>query len=371
MARAAPLARQVRGPFEPFDILDGVSHAPGPNYQPNAWFVPGPASPFVAADFSGPTQCCASLALSMLGRTFSARNGLEISWSALVKNGYLFSALLGGGYAGILRGMAADKAIREFYRENPRMVSSPFGGVEGIHGELMGSVTESLRVPLAGSALDVGCGRGFLIEWLRERGVDAVGADFVISRGGFPVAQADAAALPFPEQSFDLVCCVDASEHFPEPGRAAAEFYRVLKPGGSYFLSAPNYGNVAGMVKWWCERFGAYERNTWAPFWALAGAGVGAAVDGENRETVVFGRWIRGHPMHRLWRGGGAGIVSVGGPSEDAGAVSVSITRLVRGGGTFDRRGVAVVKPAFVLAPAKTPVILCEIMEVRAWVSAV
>ena len=43
---------------------------------------------------------------------------------------------------------------------------------------------------------------------------------------------ADATALPFPDAAFDLVTCRLAFHHFPQPERAAAEFARVLVPGG-------------------------------------------------------------------------------------------------------------------------------------------
>src|SRR5690606_5243033 len=72
--------------------------------------------------------------------------------------------------------------------------------------------------------------------------------------------------LPFRPETFDLVCCMDAFEHFPDPDLGAHEFFRVLKPGGRMFLSVPNYGNVAGVVKWIYERVGWYTPGTWAPF---------------------------------------------------------------------------------------------------------
>jgi ubiquinone/menaquinone biosynthesis C-methylase UbiE len=43
---------------------------------------------------------------------------------------------------------------------------------------------------------------------------------------------ADAEALPFEDNSFDLVTCRIAMHHFPNPHQAIAEFVRVLKPGG-------------------------------------------------------------------------------------------------------------------------------------------
>ena len=77
---------------------------------------------------------------------------------------------------------------------------------------------------------------------------------------------ADAARLPFDDETFDGVLCFDAFEHFPDPDRAAAEFHRVLKATGCFFLSAPNYSNVAGIVKKVYEGLGIYARDTWAPF---------------------------------------------------------------------------------------------------------
>lgn len=162
---------------------------------------------------------------------------------------------------------APEADIRQFYTDNPLMVSSPFGGVDGLNSELLRQVLADLDVDLAGKdVLDVGCGRGFTATVVEAAGGVYTGADFVLSRGGFRLAQADAAQLPFADGSFDVLFCIDAMEHFPDLEGAAREFKRVLKPGGRWFLSAPNYANVAGMVKWWCERFGNYDRDTWAPF---------------------------------------------------------------------------------------------------------
>ena len=175
--------------------------------------------------------------------------------------------------------------VRAFYARNPVMVSSPFGGVDGVDRDLLLKVFEALGIELHGlSVLDVGCGRGYFGEVVTESGGDYTGVDFVASRGGFRLALADALRLPFPDEAFGGVFCVDAFEHFPDPDAAAAEFRRVLGPSGFVFLSAPNYSNVAGIVKTFCEMFGGYERDTWAPFrnWQL-----------QELEKPLTGRWVR------------------------------------------------------------------------------
>jgi len=49
-------------------------------------------------------------------------------------------------------------------------------------------------------------------------------------------AHADAGALPFADDSFDVVTCRLAAHHFPEPAVFIAEAVRVLKPGGAFAL---------------------------------------------------------------------------------------------------------------------------------------
>lgn len=163
--------------------------------------------------------------------------------------------------------MAERNPIQAFYEDHPRMVSSPFGGVDGINRDLFLSALQRLEISLEDKqVLDVGCGRGYAGDAVREHGGEYTGLDFVCSRTGFRFAIGDARALPFPDHVFDVVFSIDVCEHFLEPDHAAREVYRVLKPGGILFLSAPNYGNVAGIVKRICEGMGCYEKNTWAPF---------------------------------------------------------------------------------------------------------
>jgi len=84
-------------------------------------------------------------------------------------------------------------------------------------------------------ALDLGCGRGALLGTL---GLPGVGIDVGILRlrlAPGPVAQADAARLPFPDGAFDLVVVSNVMSSIPgEPHRraTAAEIVRVLGDSG-------------------------------------------------------------------------------------------------------------------------------------------
>jgi len=163
--------------------------------------------------------------------------------------------------------MVLGNRVRAYYEQNPLMVSSPFGGIDGVNRDLLLDVWRQLDVNVAGRAvLDVGCGRGHIGAVVEEHRGTYTGVDFVASRAGFRLTLADGARLPFADGSFDALFCIDAFEHFPDPGAAVREFRRVLRCGGFVFLSVPNYANVAGIVKWYCERSGRYRKDTWAPF---------------------------------------------------------------------------------------------------------
>ncbi|MBI4302375.1 MAG: class I SAM-dependent methyltransferase [Chloroflexi bacterium] len=110
-------------------------------------------------------------------------------------------------------------------------------------------VAESLPAlvsPEPARVLDVGCGEGFVIDFLRPcfpnlsfYGIDAsllalAGAH----RREVPLLQSDATFLPFLSQSFDLVLCLEVLEHLPAFELALEELKRVST--GHILLSVPN-----------------------------------------------------------------------------------------------------------------------------------
>ena len=85
--------------------------------------------------------------------------------------------------------------------------------------------------------LDLGCGPGSITAGLAA-GLRAVGVDRdPVAIETVPVAAADAAALPFPDASFDAVVSTFGVMFTADQDKAAAELVRVCKPGGKIGLA--------------------------------------------------------------------------------------------------------------------------------------
>lgn len=92
-------------------------------------------------------------------------------------------------------------------------------------------------------ALDVGTGAGALAFALAPLVREVVGVDRVpellaLARerapafGNVELVEADATALPFPPESFDLVATIRTLHHVARPELVLAELARVARPGG-------------------------------------------------------------------------------------------------------------------------------------------
>lgn len=109
-------------------------------------------------------------------------------------------------------------------------------------------IEEKLKSP--STILDVGCGGGFLTQFLAERGHHVSGVD--LSESSLNAARkkdserlidyrwGNAYALPFSDNTFDAVCAMDILEHVEEPQRLIEEASRVLKKGGLFFFHTFN-----------------------------------------------------------------------------------------------------------------------------------
>jgi SAM-dependent methyltransferase len=137
--------------------------------------------------------------------------------------------------------------------------------------------------------LDVGCAGGQYLRAFAARGLIPTGIDIDLSalrqghvqgppsplhRRAHPpsptVLAASARDLPFGDRSFDAVVCHKTMHLFPQPRRAAAEFARVLRPGGRVVFSTSNRASPYARVAAAAIRRGRYPNWTSANDWSAA-----------------------------------------------------------------------------------------------------
>ncbi|UWR22016.1 bifunctional 2-polyprenyl-6-hydroxyphenol methylase/3-demethylubiquinol 3-O-methyltransferase UbiG [Sulfitobacter sp. S190] len=108
--------------------------------------------------------------------------------------------------------------------------------------------------------LDLGCAGGFMAEALAERGATVTGID--PARDAIEAARTHAAseghaitydvgvgeALPYDDDSFDAVVCVDVLEHVQDLDQVNREVARVLVPGGRYLFDTINRNPLARLA---------------------------------------------------------------------------------------------------------------------------
>ncbi len=145
----------------------------------------------------------------------------------------------GGNYFGQGRDASGDREGRSGYARYDRVASNA-----DIAGWLLWRNFQITR------SLDVGCATGYLVEVLRELGLEAEGCDlspYAIDHAA-PGAQGHIrvanlfAGLPWPDGTFELVTALEILEHLP-PDRvpdALSELARVCS--GHLYATIPSFG---------------------------------------------------------------------------------------------------------------------------------
>ena len=113
--------------------------------------------------------------------------------------------------------------------------------------------------------LDVGCGTGFLLEQLANRGYTGVGVD--LSPESVAIAQQRleelgvqdrlratvGSAYEPPEGTFELITLTDVLEHLEDPRACLRALRERLAPGGLLVISTPNRRSLPGARRWVSE----------------------------------------------------------------------------------------------------------------------
>ncbi|MDT8305834.1 MAG: class I SAM-dependent methyltransferase [Anaerolineae bacterium] len=113
--------------------------------------------------------------------------------------------------------------------------------------------------------LDLGCGRGGLVEQLEHPlrqivGIDPDLASLREHRLPLPRAQATSARLPLARDSVDIAFASWLLEHLADPAADFAELARVLRPGGVFIFVTPNRRHPLALLNRLLGRAGQGQR---------------------------------------------------------------------------------------------------------------
>lgn len=117
-------------------------------------------------------------------------------------------------------------------------------------------IVDRLARTKSASVLDVGCGDGYLLSRIASTGAVLSGADIAETRleqartrfSEDALAptwfRAPAESIPCENGAFDCVVSSEVLEHLPDPGLAAREAFRIIKPAGTYVVTVPYRENI-------------------------------------------------------------------------------------------------------------------------------
>jgi SAM-dependent methyltransferase len=133
------------------------------------------------------------------------------------------------------------------------------------------------HLPAAGRLLDVGCGRGGLVEQLTHplpqmMGIDPDWLSLRQHRLNLPRAVAFSDQIPFAAESFDVVFASWLLEHLARPYQTFSEIGRILKPGGVFVFITPNGKHPLALLNRGLGRFARLQGRIVERFYGRASA---------------------------------------------------------------------------------------------------
>jgi ubiquinone/menaquinone biosynthesis C-methylase UbiE len=157
--------------------------------------------------------------------------------------------------------MSEERQTVDFYETDSKVYdSSRFQDRKGLQ---IDNIQQAIVNELCGDVkskkvLELAVGTGRFTKTMVSRGADLVGVDSSISmlritrqKSSTTVSaktpsliRADATKLPFRENVFDYVLCINAINHMPKYTDAITESSRVLKSSGSFVFNFPSTASI-------------------------------------------------------------------------------------------------------------------------------
>ena len=114
---------------------------------------------------------------------------------------------------------------------------------------------------LRGNCLDIGSGGGQLLRLIAARySLTPYACDYIDGLMETPGQKVDLVdlnreSLPYPDNHFGLVTCIETIEHLENFRALVREVYRVIKPGGLAVISTPNILNLRSRIRYFSSGF--------------------------------------------------------------------------------------------------------------------
>jgi ubiquinone/menaquinone biosynthesis C-methylase UbiE len=165
------------------------------------------------------------------------------------------------------KGMGMEGSIARWYEKTTRKDMDQYR-------ELAGRLETNL--PAGASVLEVAPGPGFLAIELAKSGkfrvtaleisktfVALVRKNAANAHVTVDVHEGNASAMPFADNSFDLLVCRAAFKNFSEPVKALAEMHRVLRPGASGVIIDLRRDTPMSAIREYVNGIGIGRINRW------------------------------------------------------------------------------------------------------------
>lgn len=114
--------------------------------------------------------------------------------------------------------------------------------------------------------LDIGCGYGFFLHEMTQRGwhvegieVSSTGREYARKNLGLAIHSKLLENINFPDASFDVVTLFYVIEHVHDPGKILREVHRILKPDGMVLLRWPHSTPIIKIMGPLAKRFDIYH----------------------------------------------------------------------------------------------------------------
>lgn len=98
--------------------------------------------------------------------------------------------------------------------------------------------------------LDVGCGRGWFLAEALKRGWQVYGTEYsktavrICRETGINIKEGVLNASNFENEMFDVITSFEVIEHINNPNEELEEIYKLLRTGGLFYCTTPNFNSL-------------------------------------------------------------------------------------------------------------------------------